>query len=76
MVFEVFQIWQLYLIIIMVNASQIKYYLYYYRYNIAFPGIIGGIVLYDYLYLKRKKEIALRKAKRLEEKAKALNSQD
>lgn len=61
-----------YLTIIMINVSQIKYYLYYYRYNIAFPGIIGGLVLFDYLHLKKKREIAVKKAKRLEEKAKAL----
>lgn len=60
----------------MINVSKIKYYLYFYRYNIIFPGTIGGLVLYDYLNLRKKREIAVRKAKRAEEKAKALKTQD
>lgn len=60
----------------MINASQIKYYLYFYRYNIIFPGTIGGLILYDYFNLREKREIAVRKAKRAEEKAKAQKIQD
>lgn len=55
----------------MLSISQIKYYLYFYRYNIIVPGTVGGLVLYDYLNLKKKREIALKKAKRAEEKARS-----
>lgn len=48
----------------MITASKIKYYLYFYRYNIFVPGTIGGIVLADYLNLKKKRALAIRRAER------------
>lgn len=52
----------------MLNLSRIKYYLYYYRYNILVPSIIGGIILLDYLKLKKKRALALRQAESAEKK--------
>jgi hypothetical protein len=52
----------------MISISKLKYYLYFYRYNILVPGTIGGIILADYLHLKKKRLLAVEKARRLEGK--------
>lgn len=49
----------------MINLSKLRYYLYYYRYNILIPTTVGGIVLYDYLNLKKKRRLAEAKANRI-----------
>lgn len=48
----------------MINLSKVKYFLFYYRYNIIVPSIVGGLVLYDYLNLKEKRRIKLARAER------------
>lgn len=48
----------------MFNVSRLKYYLFYYRYNILVPSVIGGIIINDYLNLKEKRRRAVLKAER------------
>lgn len=42
--------------------SKIKYYLYFYRYNIIIPSTVFGIIGWDYFALKKKKEKKLKYA--------------
>lgn len=48
----------------MINLSKVKYFLYYYRYNILFPGVIGGVILYDISNNKKKRERLLAEKRR------------
>lgn len=52
----------------MINLSKVKYYLYFYRYNILVPSIVGGIILADIYNNRRKRELALAEARRKEAK--------
>lgn len=52
----------------MVNINKIKNFVYYYRYNILFPGTIGGLILYDYLNLKKKRRLVEEQAQRKAQK--------
>lgn len=55
----------------MLSLSQIKYYIHFYRYNIFIPGGIGGIVLYDYLKLKKRRKLLEEKEARIAAKTKS-----
>lgn len=54
---------------IMLSLSKIKYFLFYYRYNIIIPGSLGSLIVYDYLNLKEKRRVKVIHAQRDAERA-------
>jgi len=44
------------------SLSKIKYYLFFYRYNILFPSVVGGIIFLDWSNLRKKRKLAVEQA--------------
>lgn len=48
----------------MVNIGRLKNRLFYYRYNILWPTLVGSIIFVDYFNLKRKRRAAVAQEER------------